>query len=184
MKTKTCPECKRPFSYENNAQVYCGRACRSAAQKKRKISRPGHWATEDVTCSCGTVFQRGEASSPNRKYCSTECAALAIERSTKAFAKRNPGAMRKYNQARYKKYGRDGLVERVRKKYPDLPTVCEVEGCSEDRVTDFAHKPEFKRNGRHRSLKEYERHKFWVLCPTHHALIDRGVCSPDDLGLS
>ena len=59
---------------------------------------------------------------------------------------------------------------------------CSVEGKSQ--ILEMAHKPEFKRNGRHRSLALYERHMFWMLCPTCHKLLDRKIRTPAELGLS
>lgn len=99
------------------------------------------------------------------------------------FKEDNPGAMHRYNLRRYAAHGTDSLTTRLRKKFPDLPTVCEAIDCGEGRVLDFAHKPEFRRNGAYRVMKYYERHMFWVLCPTCHRLIDCGICTPEELGL-
>jgi hypothetical protein len=100
------------------------------------------------------------------------------------FAELNPGSMEAYNRQRAKNHGPDLLMTRLRKKYPDLPRSCEVIGCSEDRVLDLAHRPEFARRGKHRVMAHYERHMFWVLCPNHHRLIDDHFCTPEELGLS
>ncbi len=106
----------------------------------------------------------------------------AIQRANR-FHELNPDVMAKYNRKRYQKYGTDTLERRLRKKYPDLPTICESAGCNEGRVLEFAHRPEFKRNGAFRVMKHYQRHMFWVLCPTCHRLIDYGICTPSELGL-
>jgi hypothetical protein len=50
-------------------------------------------------------------------------------------------------------------------------------------VLDVAHKPEFARNGAWRNRNTTQRHMFWVLCPTCHALLDRGVMTAQALGL-
>jgi len=92
--------------------------------------------------------------------------------------------MKRYNQTRYIKHGKDTLTTRLYKKYPDLPKVCEANECNESRVLEAAHKPDYKRNGAWRTMKWYERHMFWMLCPTHHKLIDLGICSMVELGLA
>jgi hypothetical protein len=95
------------------------------------------------------------------------------------FKRENPGVQRIYNRTR----GRDTLEVRVRKKFPQLPKSCQAAGCTEARVLELAHRPEFKRNGAWRSIALYQPHMIWVLCPTHHRLIDRGICAPAEFGL-
>ncbi|MGH2607540.1 MAG: hypothetical protein ACRDHF_00505 [Tepidiformaceae bacterium] len=110
-----------------------------------------------------------------------ECAAKARRRDLAAFLAANPGAQSFYNGERGHK---DTLIERLRHRYPDLPRECEAQFCGEKRVLDMAHKPGFRRNGAWRTLRVYERHMFWILCPNHHALIDRGVAMPEEFGLA
>jgi len=74
-----------------------------------------------------------------------------------------------------------GVIEWLRRAFPDLPVGCE--SCGESRVLDVAHKPEFARNGAWRNRNTTQRHMFWVLCPTCHALLDRGVMTAQALGL-
>ena len=181
---KKCPVCEVEFLASNNAQVYCCRQCRDRKANQQRTTSATHWTQVPRTCpGCGKGFYIPAHSSPNRRHCSDKCSLAAISLSTKAFKEANPTSMQEYNKLRYEKYGRDGLSSRIRKKYPDLPTKCEAKGCEEGRVLDFAHKPEYKRNGAHRLMKHYERHMFWVLCPNHHAIHDRGIESAYELGL-
>lgn len=76
---------------------------------------------------------------------------------------------------------RDSVTGRLRRKYPDLPTSCEA--CGEDRILEVAHKPGFERKGAWRVMSNTQRHMIWILCPTCHKLIDRGICVPRELGL-
>lgn len=181
---KTCKFCNAEFVAENRSQRYCSHRCRNKSQRSKVVNSPGHWTTTPIICGiCGREFLRDPSSSPARKYCSRECIYAASIRTAKRFHALNPTAMKNYNTKRYQKYGRDNLITRLRKKYPYLPTVCEAVDCNEGRVTEIAHKPAFKRNGAHRVLKHYQRHMFWVLCPTCHRLVDYGICTPAELGL-
>ena len=132
---------------------------------------------------CGKEFTVERTTGHNRQHCSKECARLTQKRNQEKFLKRNPHKPAEYAETRRDQTHRMTLHQRLRKKYPDLPVVCEAQGCEEDRVLDFAHKPAFARNGRHQTLNLYERHMFWVLCPTCHALIDRAGYEPWKLGL-
>lgn len=180
---KTCPVCNTDFIAENNSQVYCSLPCRIKNQKQ-KISN-ADWRKTPKKCKmCSKEFIIPENSSPIRAYCSKECQIKGYKVNVIKFRELNPESMNLYNKVRRKKYGdKDTLVIRLRKKYPDLPKCCEAKGCSESRVIELAHKPEHKRNGACRVLKYYERHMFWVLCPTHHALIDRAGFPPIEFGL-
>lgn len=180
---KICPVCNNPFTAHNNAQVYCSHRCRTKRQHAQKIDQ--EWRNKPRVCPiCNTEFIIPEGSSPIRKYCSEECQVKGYSQHTDSFKKANPESMKTYNANRKLKYGTDSLTTRLYKKYPDLPKCCEAERCKENRVFDFAHKPSHKRNGAFRTIDQYERHKFWVLCPNHHALIDRGVLHFSELGLT
>jgi predicted HNH restriction endonuclease len=53
--------------------------------------------------------------------------------------------------------------------------------CGEDRVVDIHHKRH--RNGEPPRASNSQRDDVWVLCPNHHAMIHRGVATPEDIGL-
>jgi hypothetical protein len=76
---------------------------------------------------------------------------------------------------------KDTVLNRIRRRYPDVPTQCE--SCGENRILEVAHKPEHKRNGMWRIAATMKRHMFWVLCPTCHKLLDRGIRTQQELGL-
>jgi len=72
-------------------------------------------------------------------------------------------------------------LERLWRKYPDLPRRCEA--CGEARVLDVAHRPGHERNGAWRTMEVMEPHMIWVLCPTCHALLDRLGFTAEQLGI-
>lgn len=165
-------------------QQYCTPECRRKAEHERKMAQPGYWLATPKTCRhCCKEFVIPRGSSPNRQHCSSACSRASIKKSVVDFHSRNPEKEQEYRAISKKRAPRDTLVKRLYKKYPDLPTSCEAAGCTEGRVIDLAHKPEFRRNGAHRTLDQYQRHMFWILCPTHHALLDRGVMSVKEMGL-
>lgn len=179
-----CEHCQSGFNKWNRSQRYCSERCRTDASTARRIRRPGHWLLVPVKCGiCGTDFFRTPESSPNRKYCSPECAIRGRLRNHLRFRELHPNAMAAYNRTRVQSHGRDTLITRLRKRYPDLPTVCEVPTCSESRVLDIAHKPKYKRNGSWRTLDKYKRHMFWMLCPTCHRVLDLKIETPRQMGL-
>ena len=183
---RKCDHCKTPFQSVTRQQKYCVPDCRTAAEIARRRRRPGDWLSVELKCGvCRKAFFRTLATGPNKKYCSEGCSYQANLLSQKRFHKANPDAQTAFRDRSKKRLKNDTLMDRLRKKYTDLPTVCEALGCGEGRVLDIAHKPEHRRLCRHRIISlHYQRHKFWILCPTHHALIDRNVSQPAELGLS
>jgi hypothetical protein len=139
-----------------------------------------------IACGmCGAEFFRTLKTGANKKYCSGDCAIAARKRDQLKFKLDNPDAEAAY-RARAEKhasYSRDTVLTRLRKRYPDLPTSCEAGGCGESRVLEVAHKPGFKRNGAWRTLRIMERHMFWLLCPTHHRILDYGIETAEQMGL-
>ena len=181
---KICPQCDTAFTADHNSHIYCTHSCRNRATKLRCHNTPGHWLTVEMTCSmCSTTFYRTEKTGPNKKYCSVECSYRVTLKNQARFHELNPDAVRRYKETQRRMKGHDTLINRLRNRYTDLPTACECDTCYEHRVLDIAHKPEFKRNGAPRVMKHYARHMFWILCPTHHAIVDRGICTPAELGL-
>jgi len=182
---RNCECCLAPFDTWNRASRYCTHLCRSRASKARtRNNTPGHWLTVAVNCGiCGIPFKRKESSGPNKKYCSDTCTAKARRQKLRQFMVKEVGAMSNYNTTRRRTHGRDTLITRLRKLYPDLPNVCEATNCNESRVLEVVHRPEFKRNGEWRMVSNSERHMIWILCPTCHRVLDRGIETPEQLGL-
>ena len=180
-----CGQCHIQFSTGNRAALYCTEACRTkAATKRRDRTNSGEWLRTKIACGiCGKEFFRTKATGPNKKYCSVECTTHARKRDYERFKILTPRAMKGYNQNRYQRHGRDTLITRLYKHYPDLPKICEAKDCNEARVLEAAHRPEFKRNGAWRTMDKYERHMFWMLCPTCHRVLDFGIETPVQLGL-
>jgi hypothetical protein len=175
---RACRYCKAPFATGIKSQQYCSGRCRTDRATSERDRSPSHWLNVLVTCGvCSKSFKRPQGSSPIRKYCSEDCQRKAKSRYYKKWMDSNPGAMAAYNRAR----GRDTLTVRLQKRYPDLPNACE--SCGESRVIELAHKPKFKRNGAWRTIDQYKRHMFWVLCPTCHKVLDRGIQTPKEMRL-
>lgn len=133
---------------------------------------------------CGDDFKLSERSGPNQKYCSDPCRQRGYKRSQTEFHARNPTAGQDYGKTRSGRHGSDTILNRVLRKYPELSRTCEVPGCGEDRVTQLAHRPEFARKGAWNCVRLCAPHMIWILCPTHHTLIDRGFETGESLGLT
>jgi uncharacterized protein YqcC (DUF446 family) len=182
---RVCAHCQVSFRAWNKAQRYCGKRCRTDAETaRRNRSAAGKWLREPKICPiCNASFFCTKETGPNKVYCSPACTIEARARYHHWWKSSNPKAMTAYNRERTKRYGHDTLINRLHKRYQDLATACEARGCGESRVLEVAHKPEFKRNGAHRTLDKYERHMFWVLCPTCHRVLDREIETPEQMGL-
>lgn len=173
-----CKECEEKFNSGRPDKKYCSFRCQSRAGRLRRneqtdITRQGRDCPE-----CGFHFNITPPAC-NRRYCSEECARVAAKRYRNAFMKRNPGIQKVYNSRR--PYKDTGIVSRIRRRYPKLPAVCQ--SCGESRVIELAHKPEHKRNGAWRKIENTKPHMIWILCPTCHKLLDRGICTQAELGL-
>lgn len=178
----TCPHCSLTFVKKRLDQIFCSSAC----------SKKGHWKTRpqshqpstDRTCRhCGNLFVAQGQSDSNRQYCSIECSREGARKSRREFRQRNPGYGPGPNgKPDTRKRPNPGMLVRLRRKYPDLPSACE--SCGEARIVEIAHKPAFARRGRWPSMDVMQRHMFWILCPTCHALIDRANYTPEALGLT
>lgn len=181
--SRVCKHCNITFNATAKSAAYCCHQCRTLAATQRRIrSSAGDWLRTPISCGqCGTVFFRTLETGPNKKYCCKECSVKAQGRDFQRFKEANVDAMKSYNRERVKKHGRDTLMKRLWKRYGNLPLACEC--CGEARVLDIAHKPEHRRNGAHRTLDQYQRHMFWILCPTCHRVLDEGIESPEQMGL-
>ena len=184
---KTCLICGIDFAAKFPHQKRCSSACTAVSELRRTRARDQtltveEWEQRRRLCRwCGLEFRLASRSDNNRRYCSQNCQTAAYAEHVAAFHRRNPNKQAEYSAQAHARRGRDTLVIRLRRRYPDLPTACEA--CGEARVLDLAHKPAHARKGAHRTLRHYQRHAFWILCPTCHALVDRGAVSPADLGL-
>ena len=79
---------------------------------------------------------------------------------------------------------KDSKLERLCRKYPAIPKSCQ--SCGESRVVEIAHRPEFRHVGGviGSNIENRAPHMIWVLCPTCHKLLDKGICTPSELGLA
>lgn len=175
-----CRFCKQTYQGTRRDRLYCSVACSCKASYRRRLRKP---SILDVGRKCAWCKNRFRPEWPdcNRRYCSTECARKAITASRRAFHRRNPRRQREYNSRRPFK---DAKLIRLRRKYPQLPTACQA--CGENRVVEVAHRPAFRHLGGviGSNIKHRMPHMIWILCPTCHKLLDKGICTAEELHLS
>ena len=172
-----CSYCKGPFTARRPDKLYCSVACQWRCGRIRRGERKGTTDAGFDCLICGTHFAIVPPAT-NRRYCSERCAQEAGKRQRREFHRRKPNIQSVYNSRRT---GGRSVVERLYRKYPDLPTACQA--CGESRVIEIAHRPEFRRMNACRKMENSQRHMIWILCPTCHKLLDRGICTPLQLGL-
>jgi hypothetical protein len=174
----SCRECSAEFRAIRPDKLYCSPRCVGRAGRRRRGEQTDITAAGRDCPRCGKHFGITPPST-NQRYCSVACAREATRELRRIWARRDPSRQRGYNA--HRPY-RDTKLNRMRRRYPDIPTACE--SCGEDRILEIAHKPEFARNGAWALVSNTLRHMFWVLCPTCHKLLDRGICNQVELGLS
>lgn len=180
-RTRACHNCGSKFDPGTSARRYCKTQCRTQASYKRSLRKRGRIFRD---CrSCGSSFELLPTMGRNTRYCSDDCAFNGQRQNVRKFHGRNPGVRKDYNRNRSAKYGTDTVLNRALRKYPELPRCCEASGCDESRVINIAHRPEHKRNGEWQSVGNSHPSMIWILCPTHHALLDKGICTISELGL-
>ena len=116
----------------------------------------------------------------NQQHCSLDCSRESARKSRKNFYQRQPHKILEYGRSARKRKP-DNRMARLRRRYPQLPSACQ--SCAEDRVLEIAHRPEFACKSVWRNIGNCAPHMIWVLCPTCHKLLDKGICSPEELGL-
>ena len=175
----TCTLCNKPFSAQRPDKKWCSSYC---AQRAGRIRRQEHKGTTEHGGLCGRCGAHFEIVPPstNRRYCSTACSVAAARELRRLWARREYKKRRPNYEAKRK--GRDTMLGRLGRRYADIPRACE--SCGEARVLEVAHRPTHKRNGAWRIAANLRRHMFWVLCPTCHKLLDRGICTQEELGLA
>jgi len=183
MKThkKYCVICGTPFEAKTAWARYCSIKCKT----KRYRDSKGYKLSEGRFCKqCGKKFYPTFKTGANQQHCSKECSIKSARESRSKFWDKQPDKKQKtaeYYKKSRNKVGPDGNLIRFKRRYPNAEMKCQV--CGETRVLDIAHKPEYKRNGAWRSVKNTTPKKVWILCPTCHALLDRMNYSPEELGL-
>lgn len=174
---RACAHCSKPLAGPARKK-WCSENCAAAARYRAALKRP---APRECR-TCGTAFSPLGRAGANRQHCSLECSRQSATASRRAFHATNPKYSRRYYD-RPRKTPRPQLrtLERLWRKYPELPHACE--GCGESRVLDVAHRPQHARQGAWRTMEVMEPHMIWVLCPTCHALLDRAGYSAAALGI-
>lgn len=176
---KHCTMCGKRYRQTESFSWLCGKCF-------GKTFEPG---SSRFCRICGKKFKTSRAKGFNQRNCSEKCAVQSSREARKRFWLRNPTRERIYRgraAERVKVVG-DGAIVRFAKRFPDVPIVCAAaengRPCGEVRVLDISHRPRFKRNGAWRTKANSTPEKVWLLCPTHHALLDRKKMAPALLGL-
>ena len=178
-RTRHCIVCGVEFEARRANHTICSLYCQ---HRKWKIGAGRMKLIDGRRCKqCGTRFYPSGSGENNKQHCSDSCAAKSARQSRSRFFDKNPQKMLQYHAAARQKHGPDANMKRFRARHPFAPSACQ--SCGESRVLDIAHKPEFRRNGSHRSAKNTTIDRVWILCPTCHALIDRKGVDPASLGL-
>jgi len=168
---KKCDFCGKEFEAWYPTQTACSKLCRN--RKYNKTKAPLYLPRK---CRfCGKEFYAPDRMHSNQQHCSEECARQSAILSRKKFHQINPEKQSIYN----KKRGKDSRIDRFFHKYPEIQRKCVV--CGEDKVIDLHHF--VPRNGAWALAENCTPETCWILCPNHHAMIERGVCTPEELGL-
>jgi hypothetical protein len=171
-----CVCCGTGFVGRRPDKKYCCFACQARQGRRRRGEQVDIHSRRCGECDSEFTIQYPAM---NRRYCSDECSTIAAKRSRRQFHKKKPYIQKLYNSRR--KYKDSGVVTRLFRRFPELPKACQ--SCGEARVVEIAHRPDFRRNGAFRKIENSQPHMIWILCPTCHKLLDRGISTPLELGL-
>jgi len=174
----SCGLCHEKFSAVRPDKKWCSSYC---ARRAGRIRRQEHKGTTEAGRDCLRCQTHFEIVPPdcNKRYCSTACSIEAAREHRKIWARREYPKRRAQYEA--KRAFKDTALNRLERRCPGIPRACQA--CGEDRILEIAHKPQFKRNGAWRLASNTQGHMVWILCPTCHKLLDRGICTAEQLGL-
>lgn len=177
---KHCAECEIELPATSPYhRKFCSGRCKRRFRQVHQLD--GHSHNGHACRTCGVVFPIG-AHEHNRWFCSDDCRRKAEKNSIRQFHARRPEMERIYRARTKERFPIDRAATRFYRLNPNAPRACEV--CGESRVVDIAHKPQFARCGAPmRTSRMHWPQMVWVLCPTHHALIDRMHYDPAEFGL-
>lgn len=178
MLSKQCVHCGKSYQCRYKNSVYCSQKCGAAFRWKRT---PKDTAKPRYCRECGKEFFATPDANQQR-LCSQDCRRVRNSRKVREYHAANPDRVTWYRQRAKDKKLPDSNHVRFYRANPSAPRQCE--SCGEKRVLEIAHKPEYERNGRGRSLSNCQWPVMvWVLCPTCHRLLDRMNYTPEELGL-
>lgn len=173
---RNCPHCGAGMDLSRRDAGFCSGKCNAAARQLR--AEP---TTIRLCKVCAKALVRLGRYEGNASHCSEACAAVSARVSRRAFHKKRPERAETYRITQRSKRIRDTAIERLWRRFPDMPRSCE--GCGESRVLDIAHRPEHARKGAWSRLSNCTPEKVWVLCPLCHALLDRLGYTARQLGI-
>jgi hypothetical protein len=173
---KKCIFCGKEFEAYYISQITCSVTCRN--RKYQKTKSPIYLPRK---CRfCGKEFYAPDRFHSNQQHCSKECARQSAILSRKRFYERSPERILEYREtAKIKNKRQTSRIDRFFHKYPEISRKCMV--CGEDKVIDLHHF--VPRNGAWALAENCTPKTCWILCPNHHAMIERGIYTPEELGL-
>lgn len=174
-----CIVCGTLFpEHTHSHRKYCSGKCKARWRKQHGAAGP---VTKHNCRMCGVEFKI-DSSQGNKWLCSPACRRASVAKAAREFGVRRPERVAQYRSTYRSKRPPDSNNTRFYRNNPEAPRACQV--CGEDRVVDIAHRPEHARLGERRTVSNCKWPTMvWVLCPTHHALIDRMHYHPSELGL-
>jgi hypothetical protein len=175
-----CQRCGGRFTAQRSTRKWC-----DVCQTRVKDTNPRVLICG--TCEAPFGAER-DIVGRGRRYCTPECSVAAARKSRTESRKRIAnGEPRRYGgrpplltAEDAAKRKREGVQARWFRKNPHRKRECEA--CGEARVVELAHKT--WRNGAWRSLANTGPDDVWVLCPTCHRVLDYGIQTVDELGLT
>ena len=173
-----CQLCGTAFRAARSNKKWCSNRC---AQRAGRIRRHEHKGTTEQGRNCPRCGKHFNIEPPNtnKRYCSPKCSREAARELRRQWARREYKKRRPLYESKRK--FKDVALNRLKQRYPNMPEACE--SCGEARILEIAHKPEFARKGAWRLVSNTQPHMIWILCPTCHKLLDRGICTITELGL-
>ncbi len=176
-----CAHCNRNFVPKRSDSRFCRKLCATKFYyaQKPKVTDAGRPCFE---CGKHMTLRRDQS---QKKTCSDKCRRARVARIVREWHLRNPEREALYRERAKLRQTPDANLKRFYQWNPDAPRCCEAAGCAEWRVLEIAHKPGHERNGAWRSKRNCVWPFYvWVLCPTHHRLIDRMHYPPEDFSLT
>jgi hypothetical protein len=174
-----CQLCGASFTAARSNKKWCSNYCAQRAGRIRRHEHKGSTENGKDCAQCGSHFSITPPNT-NQRYCCVECANKAARELRRQWARREYKKRRPIYE-RTRKF-KDVALNRLARRWPEMPRSCQ--SCGEARILEIAHRPSHKRNGAWRLVSNTKPHMIWILCPTCHKLIDRGICTPEELGLA
>lgn len=181
MKLITCQRCGIEVEAHRKTKKYCGTCVFQSWKDLPPIERDCRWCGKHMTLPRGGVqFRVMFFCCPEHSVLSAKKSRIESQRrAARGEPRKNTGRKAVLTPEEQAQRRKQGIVGRFFRNNPDRLPVCQ--SCGENRIVELAHKT--PRNGAWRSFKNTQNEDIWVLCPTCHRCLDRGVQTAEELGL-